>query len=83
MTLAAAPMSLPDVSASRANMASVRERLRGLLSNESRESVERMILRLRGDDAPFWLCDVQSSPLCECKPEAAWPTWFWRESSGP
>ena len=75
MSLAAAPVSLPDVSVSRADMASVRGRLRsyqaryapffgrrelrgharaylrGLLSDEPRKSVERMVLRLRGADA--------------------------------
>ena len=75
MTLAAAPVSLPDVSVSRADIASVRGRLRsyqaryapffgrrelrgharaylqGLLSDEPRKSVERMVLRLRGADA--------------------------------
>ena len=75
MTLAAALVSLPDVSVSRADIASVRGRLRsyqaryapffgrrelrgharaylqGLLSDEPRKSVERMVLRLRGADA--------------------------------
>ena len=75
MTLAAAPVSLPDVAVSRADIASVRGRLRsyqaryapffgrrelrgharaylrGLLSDEPRKSVERMVLRLRGADA--------------------------------
>ena len=75
MSLAAAPVSLPDVSLRRADMASVRGRLRsyqaryapffgrrelrgharaylrGLLSDEPRKSVERMVLRLRGADA--------------------------------
>ena len=75
MTLAAAPVALPDVSVSRADIASVRGRLRsyqaryapffgrrelrgharaylrGLLSDEPRKSVERMVLRLRGADA--------------------------------
>ncbi|MCY4519484.1 MAG: IS701 family transposase [Caldilineaceae bacterium] len=75
MTLAAVPVSLPDVSVSRADIASVRGRLRsyqaryaplfgrrelrghartylrGLLSDEPRKSVERMVLRLHGADA--------------------------------
>ena len=75
MSPAAAPVSLPDVSVSRAEIASVRGRLRsyqahyapffgrrelrghartylqGLLSDEPRKSVERMVLRLRGADA--------------------------------
>ena len=74
MTLAAVPVSQPDVSVSRAEMASVRGRLRsyharyapffgrrelrgharaylqGLLSDEPRKSIERMVLRLRGAD---------------------------------
>ena len=75
MPPAAAPVSLPDVSVSRAEITSVRGRLRsyqaryapffgrrelrghartylqGLLSDEPRKSVERMVLRLRGADA--------------------------------
>ena len=75
MSPAAAPVSLPDVSVSRADIASVRGRLRayqaryapffgrrelrghartylqGLLSDEPRKSVERMVLRRRGADA--------------------------------
>ena len=74
MTLAAASVSLPDVTVSRADISSVRGRLwsyqaryapffgrrelrghartylRGLLSDEPRKSVERMVLRLRGAD---------------------------------
>ena len=83
MTLAASPVSLPDVSVSRADMASVRGRLRayhtrcapffgrrelrgharaylqGLLSDEPRKSVERMVLRLRGANANA----VRTQPL--------------------
>lgn len=75
MSPAAASVSLPDVSVSRADIASVRGRLRtyqaryaplfgrrelrghartylqGLLSDEPRKSVERMVLRRRGADA--------------------------------
>ena len=74
MTLAAVPVSQPDVSVSRADIASVRGRLwsyqaryasffgrrelrrhartylRGLLSDEPRKSIERMVLRQQGAD---------------------------------
>ena len=86
MTLAAAPVSLPDVAVSRADIASVRGRLRsyqaryapffgrrelrgharaylrGLLSDEPRKSVERMVLRLRGGDEGMLAIDGTDIP---------------------
>ena len=97
MSPAAASVSLPDVSVSRAEIASVRGRLRtyqaryapffgrrelrghartylqGLLSDEPRKSVERMVLRRRGPTPmPCWPSTARTSPRTGAS------RWGWR-----